>query len=210
MKRLKIKSLFLVGVCVVSVGAMTGCRGYRSSDEPVHLNPNFDWQPKVKAQVDPRSVPEGTVPWGHAMRGTSDPYRAVMADEGSAYFTGRNESGDWVARIPATVDSAMMDRGQERYNIYCAVCHSQTGAMKTPVINRGFVPPPLFSDPRLLASPDGYFFDVITNGVRTMPAYRKQIPVADRWAIVLYLRALQKSRTATIDDVPESLRRQLK
>lgn len=193
------------------LGAMlsvSGCRGYRSADEPIHLNPNFDWQPKVKAQANPMPVPDGTVAWGDGHRGTLDPHR--LDNRSKDYLTGRDDTGALVTKIPIPVNQAMMERGQERFTIYCAVCHSQTGHLKTPVINRGFVPPPSLADPRLIGESDGYLFGVITNGIRSMPAYRKQVPVADRWAIVLYIRALQQSRNATMEDVPPSMRRLLK
>ena len=73
----------------------------------------------------------------------------------------------------------------------------------------GFVPPPDFSDPRLLSVEDGYLFDVVSNGVRSMPGYRRQIKEADRWAIVVYVRAIQKSRNAMVAEVPASLRSKL-
>lgn len=207
MKQLK-TSVVSIMIVLVAVLTVSGCRGYRSSDEPIHLNPNFDWQPKVKAQTKPMPVPSGTVAWGDGHRGILDPHRSD--NRSTEYVTGRNDTGSFVSTIPVSVNQAMMDRGQERFNIYCAVCHSQTGHLKTPVINRGFVPPPSLADPRLIGESDGYLFDVITNGVRTMPAYRKQVPVADRWAIVLYIRALQQSRNATMEDVPVSMRRLLK
>jgi mono/diheme cytochrome c family protein len=78
------------------------------------------------------------------------------------------------------------------------------------VAGYGLVPPPSFHDDRLRAVGDGHLFDVITNGVRTMPAYARQIPVADRWSIVAYLRALQRSQNATLDDVPPDARGELR
>jgi mono/diheme cytochrome c family protein len=101
----------------------------------------------------------------------------------------------------------VLARGQERFNIYCAPCHGRTGDGKGMVVckrdkasdpcqSRGFSPLPSYEDPRLRAAPDGQIFATITHGVRTMPAYGPQIPVADRWAIVAYVRALQMSQMA--------------
>lgn len=100
----------------------------------------------------------------------------------------------------------LLQRGQERFNIYCSPCHGKTGDGKGIIVQRGMLPPPSFHEARLLQAPDGHFFDVISNGIRNMPTYRHQIPVSDRWAIVAYLRALQRSQNATINDIPVDLR----
>ena len=104
----------------------------------------------------------------------------------------------------------LLKRGQERFNIYCAPCHGQTGDGQGIVVQRGYLPPPSYHQDRLRKMPDGYIFDVITNGVRNMPSYRHQVPVADRWAIVSYLRALQRSQNATINDIPPEMRETVK
>jgi mono/diheme cytochrome c family protein len=97
-----------------------------------------------------------------------------------------------------------MARGQERYNIFCAPCHSLAGDGKGIVPKRGFLPPPSFFAEHVLDFTDGYIYEVITKGVRNMPSYKKQIPnVEDRWAIVAYVRALQRTQTATINDIPK-------
>ena len=100
----------------------------------------------------------------------------------------------------------LLKRGQERYNIYCAPCHDQTGSGKGIVVKKGFLPPPSMHLDRLRESPDGHFCDVISNGIRNMPSYKHQIPISDRWAIVAYVRALQRSQNAKTEDVPEELR----
>jgi mono/diheme cytochrome c family protein len=102
-----------------------------------------------------------------------------------------------------------MNRGQDRFTIYCTPCHGQTGVGNGIVIKRGFMVPPNFHDERLVTMPDGQIFNAISNGVRLMPSYGKQIPVEDCWAIVAYIRALQRSQRATLSDVPESERAQL-
>ncbi|MGE4170462.1 MAG: cytochrome c [Candidatus Margulisiibacteriota bacterium] len=190
---------------------LTGCgRGYRTENTPVHLNPNLDWQTKFKAQTLPLTPPDNTVAWGQEAVYPNNPTRAKFLKADVAFYEGKTDTGALVARIPVKVTEDLLNRGQERFNIYCAMCHDRAGTGKGPVISRGLVPPPDFADPRLLAEPDGYFFNVITHGVRTMPSYAKQVPEEDRWAIVAYVRALQKSRTASISEIPERLKQDLK
>jgi mono/diheme cytochrome c family protein len=98
--------------------------------------------------------------------------------------------------FPYPVTREMVDRGQERYDIFCAPCHDRVGTGRGMVVRRGYREPPSLHIERLRAAPPGHFFDVITNGFGAMPDYRAQIPPADRWAIVAYVRALQLSQHA--------------
>jgi mono/diheme cytochrome c family protein len=189
---------------------LSGCRGDRSAKPPIHFNPNMDWQAKYKAQVMPLDLPEGVVAWGENKSFSNPASRDTYLKADSVFYFGKTESGQFVSRIPVKVTEAMLKRGQERFNIYCAVCHDQAGEGRGLVVQRGYPLPPSLADERLLSVEDGYIFDVITNGIRNMPAYRKQIVEADRWAIVAYVRALQKMNTATINDVPESQRGELR
>jgi mono/diheme cytochrome c family protein len=95
-----------------------------------------------------------------------------------------------------------MARGRERFDIYCSPCHGRTGNGDGMVVRRGFRRPPSYAEERLRTAPVGHIFDVITNGFGAMPDYQAQIPVDDRWAIVAYVKALQLSMYAPIDDVP--------
>jgi mono/diheme cytochrome c family protein len=121
--------------------------------------------------------------------------------EDEAFFTGRVNKVT-VKELPFPVDEKVVDRGQERYNIYCTPCHGQTGAGNGMVVQRGFRPPPSFHSDRLRQADVGYYFDVMTNGFGAMPDYRAQISPRDRWTIVAYIRALQLSQHATAADVP--------
>src|SRR5439155_5033460 len=94
----------------------------------------------------------------------------------------------------------VLARGQQRFNIYCAPCHSRLGDGNGMIPQRGFRRPPSYHDERLRKAPLGYFFDVMTNGFGAMPDYASQIPVRDRWCIVAYIRALQLSQNATQAD----------
>ena len=99
-------------------------------------------------------------------------------------------------------DTHLLARGEERYNIYCAPCHDKAGSGNGIVKQRGFVPPPDFSQDRVREMPVGQFANIIAKGVRTMPPYAAQIPAEDRWAIAAYVRVLQISQGATLDQVP--------
>ncbi len=111
--------------------------------------------------------------------------------------------------FPMPVTADVMTRGQERFNVFCAPCHSRTGEGNGMIVQRGFRQPPSFHDERLRNAPVGYFFDVMTHGFGAMQDYAAQVPVADRWAIAAYIRALQFSRRATLDDVPADRRTEL-
>jgi mono/diheme cytochrome c family protein len=115
-----------------------------------------------------------------------------------------------VNKMPVKLTSILLERGQKRYNIYCTPCHGLTGSGQGIVIKRGFLPPPSFHLDRLRDIEDGHIFDVISKGIRNMPSYSYQIPVADRWAIVGYFRALQRSQNATLKDIPEDVKKTLK
>ncbi|HEX6178337.1 MAG TPA: cytochrome c [Thermoanaerobaculia bacterium] len=111
--------------------------------------------------------------------------------------------------FPMTVTAALMDRGQDRYNIYCSQCHGRLGDGNGMIPSRGFRRPPSFHTAQLRTQKAGHFFDVMTNGFGAMPPYRTMIPASDRWAIVAYIRALQLAQGATINDVPADKRAQL-
>jgi len=145
-------------------------------------------------------------------RSERDPVEGTVARENfwedSLFYTGK--IGDQPSQMfPMELTESVVRRGQERFNIYCSPCHDALGTGQGMVVRRGLKRPPSFHIDRLREAPVGYFFDVITNGFGAMSSYREQVPVADRWAIVAYIRALQLSQHATIDDVPESKRKEL-
>ena len=123
---------------LVIVMFVLGCRGYRSDKPPIHLNPNMDFNPKYKAQSLSLPSPDHIIPWG-----TLEHERNGFIDQGPLY-TGRVE-GKNIRKVPIAVDMQLIDRGQERFNIYCAVCHAATGNGGTPVIQRGYLPQTVFS-----------------------------------------------------------------
>ncbi len=124
-------------------------------------------------------------------------------------FLGRKENGDYVTTFPFPVTEEVLKRGQERFTIYCTMCHGFSGYGNGMIVQRGFSPPPSFHDPETREKSVGYYYAVITNGYGAMPGHAHQIPVSDRWAIVAYVRALQLSQNARLEDVPADQRRQL-
>ncbi len=194
--------------CLVAMSflLLLGCRGQISDKPPIHLNPDMDDQPKFEAQEANPFFADGA-----AMR---VPVPGTVArgafQENVEYTTGKTADGQPVSEIPLNITLRLLKRGQERYNIYCAPCHSRVGDGQGMVVKRGFPPAPSFHQDNVRAFPDGHIFDVITNGIRNMPSYKHQIPVNDRWAIVAYIRALQRSQHASRSDVPEELRDKIK
>ena len=184
-----------------------GCYRKKTSDKPpIHLNPNMDHQEKYKAQSESEFFEDHS-----AMRQPVDGTAARgYLREDSEYYEGKNAKGEFVKKALVEIDMNILERGQERFNIYCSPCHSSVGDGRGIMIKKGYVPPPSFHIDRIREMPDGQIYGIITNGIRNMPSYRHQIMPSDRWAIVTYLRALQRSRGATIDDIPEEMRENLK
>jgi mono/diheme cytochrome c family protein len=180
-------------LALASIVCLSGCaRGCTSSRPPIHPNPSMDDQPKVRPQAasgfffngaSMREPVPGTVPVGGLK-------------EDTAFFTGRGADGQFVAAIPRPVDEALVERGRQRYTIYCQPCHDARGDGRGILFQRGNVPTATFHDPKIVNYPDGQIFDVITNGQGLMGGYRWPIPPADRWAIIAHVRQLQRERQA--------------
>ncbi|HEY0083128.1 MAG TPA: cytochrome c [Pyrinomonadaceae bacterium] len=124
--------------------------------------------------------------------------------------TGQSGTPGGVNEFPFAITAQELDRGEERFNIYCSMCHGQTGYGDGMIVRRGFRRPPSLHDDRLRNESLGHFFDVITNGWGAMPSYTEEIPPRDRWAIIAYIRALQLSQNTPAAEVPENLRNQRK
>jgi mono/diheme cytochrome c family protein len=134
-----------------------------------------------------RPLPEDTVARG-----------GLHADE--LLYTARI-GGAVADQFPFPVTAQVLDRGQERFNIFCSPCHGRLGAGNGMIVQRGFKQPPSFHSDRLRQAPAGHFFDVMTNGFGVMYDYRSRIVPEDRWAIAAYIRALQLSQHASVDDL---------
>jgi mono/diheme cytochrome c family protein len=133
-------------------------------------------------------------------------YQAPPADD--VMHTGK-QNGQLATELPMTLTPALLERGHERFNIYCSVCHGRTGAGDGMIVQRGYRQPPTYHSDRLRGAPIGHFFDVMTNGFGAMPSYSLQVPVEDRWAIAAYIRALQLSQYASADQIPDDVKQQL-
>jgi mono/diheme cytochrome c family protein len=178
---------------LTSVVVLAGCaRGCTSSRPPIHLNPSMDDQPKVRPQTASTFFFNGA-----SMR---EPVPGTVAigglKEDAAFFTGKGADGQFVATIPEPVNDALLERGRQRYGIYCQPCHDARGDGRGILFQRGNVPTATFHDPKIVAYPDGQIFDVITNGMGLMSGYKWPITPADRWAIVAHVRELQRERQA--------------
>ena len=126
-------------------------------------------------------------------------------DDDVLLTTGKSASG-LSDVFPAPVTRATLERGHQRFDIYCSPCHDRAGTGTGMIVMRGYKQPASFHEDRLRGMPPGYFFDVMTNGFGVMPSYATQVPVADRWAIAAYIRALQLSQHATLSEVPDEER----
>jgi mono/diheme cytochrome c family protein len=180
---LSLRNISPLGLLVML--ALAGCR------QDMQDQPYFRPLAKSDFYADLRSARppvEGTVARG-------------QLQEDSYFYTGKfgNNPGDY---MPYPVTGDVLARGRERFNIYCAPCHSRLGDGNGMIVQRGFRAPPSYHTERLQKAPLGYFFDVMTNGFGAMPEYASQIPPRDRWSIVAYIRALQLSQGASMNDVP--------
>ena len=210
--------LLIFGICVLAVMLIAGKRGTMSRKPPLYIFPDMRHQLKLRPE-EPNSFfangassqlpPAGTVAQAKPLQ-VGD--RLVYPYEDSPVFTGRlTGKTNFVETNPYPITEQLLARGQQRFNIYCSPCHGRDadgngitkklGVMMT-VAN--------LQDKRIVEQADGEIFNTITHGKNTMYPYGPNIPAQDRWAIIAYLRALQLSHVATIDDVPAEMRGALK
>jgi mono/diheme cytochrome c family protein len=188
----------------LSFAILAGCAGPQRRP-PIEVWPDMDRQEKYKAQTESPLFSDG--------RSNRRPIEGTVAvgqlKQDSVLTTGVSE-GRWVGVNPAPVTRALLERGQERYNVYCTPCHDRTGQGQGIVPRKsGWIPTNLMEQ-RVFEMPDGEIYSVISHGRRSMPGYKYQILESDRWAITAYVRALQRSTLGTVADVPESLRAELR
>lgn len=142
-----------------------------------------------------RPLVEGTIARGHL-------------NEDEVFYTGK-EDGQLVLEVPLEINRELLERGEQRFNIFCSNCHDRTGGGDGMIVQRGFRKPPSLHLERLRNAPAGHYFDVMTHGFGAMPSFRIQVPPQDRWAIAAYIRVLQMSQQASLDDVPPEERAKL-
>lgn len=173
--------------------------------EPLEETPFFDDGRASRHPV------EGTIPRGHLKSDRHLHFGRAALDTLEEIPDGPDDgtAGELVNTLPYAVTKDMLTRGRQRYDIYCAPCHAKTGNGDGMVVRRGFSRPPSLHSEKIRTAKLGHLYDVIRRGLGAMPGYAPQISVHDRWAIVAYIRALQLSQAATIDDVPEAERAKL-
>jgi hypothetical protein len=179
-------------LALAAVFLMAGCRQDMQNQPkfiPLRSNTFFPDQRSARYPV------EGTVP--RLEDATMD---AEQLDPQSYFLTGKHGPA-FGNELPFPLTRDVMDRGEQRFNIYCSPCHARVGDGNGMIVQRGYKHPPSFHQERLRNAPVGYFFDIISNGLGAMPDYGSQIKPADRWAIAAYIRALQMSQHATEADV---------
>jgi len=192
-------------ITVSAIIALGGCRGDISDKPPIHLNPNMDNQRYYQAQEpNPFFADE------RAMRPQVPGTIAIGEMRDNSHLHQGKIGGKFADKLAIRLSPKMLAYGKQRYEIYCTPCHGFTGESKEAVlVKRGIkVRPPSYLDPRLRAMPLGQIFHTMSNGVRNMPPFKAQIPVADRWAIAAYVRVLQVAGTASIERVPRAVAKQ--
>src|SRR5438105_8541458 len=216
-------------LCGIAILAVFGFRGQRSTAPPTEVFPDMVRQMKVRAQAPlnlfadgrgPRLPVVGTVPIGYEMPKTGStqqpgvdvgPWSHPRPDFGAGTdYPNTGKMGDhWGTGIPIPVTPELIERGRQRFNITCAMCHGATAAGTGITKQYGLATVVTLQDDRIRTMADGEIFSTITNGKNTMMAYGSNITVTDRWAIICYLRALQRSQMAAIVDVPPEHRAEL-
>jgi mono/diheme cytochrome c family protein len=229
-----LRAFFVIFIlCTIATLAVLGFRGQKGTQPPFEIFPDMVRQPKVRAQAPldffadgrgPRLPVAGTVPVGYEMpkpktessppgtAGGDAPEEAHMRiafSAGTDYFNTGKMGDQWGTGIPLPVTRELMERGQQRFNITCQMCHGASAAGNGITKQYGLATVVSLQDDRLRKMSDGEIFNTITNGKNTMMAYGPNIVVTDRWAIITYLRALQRSQHATIGDVPEDHRAEM-
>jgi mono/diheme cytochrome c family protein len=212
---------YTLAFLVVLLISVMGFRGLKSSQPPIEVFPDMDHQAKYKPQASSkffadgradRPIPGGTVPYGRGEgvepgRPFHDP-AYLRADD--FRYAGKNADGTFARGFPVAVDEALLRRGQGRFTIYCAPCHGTLGDGNGITKSYGMLVTPTYHDDRIRVMAEGEIFNTITHGKNTMMPYADKLSPDDRWAVVAYVRALQRAHHATIDDVPADQRGGLK
>ena len=176
------------------------------------MAPAFVASCRVDMHVQPRYSPYDASPFFEDGRSERPPVPGTIARghlrTNELLYTGRI-GGQLADQFPFPISAQDLERGRERFNIFCAPCHDQTGSGHGMVVERGFPAPPTYHMDRLRQAPVGHFFEVITKGQGTMSSYAPRVAVEDRWRIAAYILALQLSQHANVADLPEPDRAKL-
>ena len=186
-------------LATIALPLLSSCRGQLSEQEPVHPVMDMDQQRRFEPQEQNEFFADN-----RAMR---QPVEGTIARgklrQDKAYYQGINEDSSFVEEIPVDVTKSFIYRGKDQYEVFCTPCHGNAGDGNGIIManNYGYVPAPSFHVERLQNQSDGYIYSTIANGIRNMPSYATQIDVKDRWAIVAYVRALQRSQNVPEEDM---------
>ncbi len=205
----------LIALALIPLALAAKARVSRSKEPRLHLVPDMDQTAGFKPQQGNRVFRDG-----RAMR----PYVPGTVAQGELFADDHLYRGkigeEWVKELPMPLTRSLIERGRERFDIFCATCHGLTGnglgpttirAQEPEVLEQGtWTPPTPYDHEQVRNRPVGHLFNTITNGIRNMPAYAPQIPVRDRWAIIAYVKALMRAQYSSIDDVPQNMRERLR
>ncbi|MCF7806999.1 MAG: cytochrome c [Candidatus Marinimicrobia bacterium] len=185
----QIRLLPLVALMVTLMFVVSCGRGGYSEKPPIHPNPNMDSQDKLKAQSEHTFFPDGA-----SMR---TPVEGTVARgelrEDDAYYRGKDAAGNFLNKAPIEFTEEILARGKARYDIYCSACHGVNADGKGKILDYNYpVPPANFHEERIMKLSDGHMFNAVTNGRLNMPSLKAQVSVEDRWAIIGYIRSIQK------------------
>ncbi len=219
-----LRAFFLIFTLVaIAWLAIFGFRGQRSTRPEIEIFPDMVRQPKVRAQAESnffadqrgsRKPVDGTVPIGYEMpmpkdqgappdaAGEAGMHPLLGFSEGTDYYNTGKMGANWGTGIPMNVTPQLLARGQQRFNINCMICHGELANGDGLTKQYGLATVVSLQDDRIRKMADGEIFDTITHGKNTMMAYGPRVSVPDRWAIICYLRALQRSQHAAAADVP--------
>lgn len=204
---------------VIAVVAILGFRGDKSEKTPWMIFPDMDNQPRYKPQatnelfenrMNDRPKPAGTVIRGQGWE-VKEVFNEKFSEDYShstLFYEGKNEDGSWANVIPIEISNETMELGRQKYEIFCTVCHGAAGDGKGITSKYGVIPANLLLE-NFRTQPEGLIYNTITNGKNTMYGYGEKITPEERWAIVLYVRALQRAQNASIEDVPADKRKEL-
>ncbi|QXD22903.1 cytochrome c [Opitutia bacterium ISCC 51] len=196
--------LFIYALAVISVVSILGFRGTTFTEPPLEVFPDMDDQSKYKPQGTSAFFADGRT---DRIPVTGTIARGNLKDDEFLHF---GKDGDaWAKGFPMPVTSELIELGAAKYQIYCTPCHGGTGDGNGVTKFRGMVVTPTYHDDRLRDMPEGEIFNTVSNGIRLMGGYADKLSTEERWAVIAYMRVLQRAQNASVEDVPQANRKDL-